>query len=60
MIRCPIVLKRLHWDQRTGEVLYRGRPPLRPGSSPAEARWDVLELLERVVDHVPEPSQHMV
>jgi hypothetical protein len=60
MIRCPIVLKRLHWDQRTGEVLYRGRPSRRAGSSPAEARWDVLGFLARVVDHVPEPSQQMV
>ena len=32
----------------------RGRP------HGGEARWDVLEFLARVVDHVPEPSQQMV
>jgi hypothetical protein len=56
MIRCPIVLERLVWDEASGEVLCRGRPARRPGSRPAEARWDVLEFLARVVDHIPEPS----
>jgi len=27
---------------------------------PAEARWDVLEFLARVIDHIPEPSQQTV
>ena len=60
MIRCPIVLKRLHWMSETGEVLYSSRPARRDGSVPTEARWDVLEFIARVVDHIPEPSQQMV
>jgi len=30
------------------------------GPFPAEARWDVLEFLARVIDHIPEPSQQTV
>ena len=49
----------------TAEVLYRGRPSRRAGPDGAgpdggEARWDVLEFLAQVVDHIPEPSQQSV
>ena len=57
MIRCPIVLKRLSWHADTGEVHYSGRPSRRAGPDGGEARWDVLEFLARLVDHIPEPSQ---
>jgi len=57
MIRCPIVLKRLSWHADTGDVHYSGRPSRRAGPDGGEARWDVLEFLARVVDHIPEPSQ---
>ncbi len=57
MIRCPIVLKRLSWETETGEVVCRGRPSRRGGPDGGEARWDVVEFLARVVDHIPEPSQ---
>jgi hypothetical protein len=60
MIRCPIVLKRLSWETETGVVVCRGRPSRRGGSDGGEARWDVLEFLARVVDHIPEPSQQTV
>jgi hypothetical protein len=60
MIRCPIALKRLNWDKQTAEVLYRGRPTRRGGLERSGARWDVLEFLARVVDHIPEPSQQTV
>ena len=67
MIRCPIVLKRLSWERKTGEIIYRGRPSRhsgarlgRTGSRPPEVRWDVLEFLARVIDHIPEPSQQTV
>ncbi len=60
MIRCPIVLKRLSWHTDTGDVLYRGRPSRRAGPDGGEARWDVLEFLARVVDHIPDPSQQTV
>ena len=60
MIRCPVVLKRLTWEEDTGEVVYRGRPSRRAGLDGGHARWDVLEFLARVVDHIPEPSQQTV
>jgi len=60
MIRCPIVLKRLSWEADTGEVVCRGRPSRRGGSDVVHARWDVLEFLVRVIDHIPEPSQQTV
>ena len=60
MIRCPIVLERLAWDEGAGQVVCRGRPARRSGPLPAEARWDVLEFLARVIDHIPEPSQQTV
>jgi hypothetical protein len=31
MIRCPLVLERLSWDQPTGEVVYHARPGRRDG-----------------------------
>jgi hypothetical protein len=60
MIRCPIVLKRLRWETDSGDVVCRGRPSRRGGPDGSEARWDVLEFLARVVDHIPEPSQQTV
>lgn len=44
MIRCPIVLERLAWDEGAGQVVCRSRPARRSGPLPAEARWDVLEF----------------
>jgi len=60
MIRCPIVLERLAWDEGAGQVVCRSRPTRRSSPFPAEARWDVLEFLARVIDHIPEPSQQTV
>ncbi len=60
MIRCPIVLERLSWEADTGEVLYRGRPSRHAGPDGGRTRWDVLEFLARVVDHIPEPCQQTV
>ena len=60
MIRCPIVVKRLSWETETADAVYQGRPSRREGPDSGEARWDVLEVLARVVDHIPEPSQQMV
>ena len=47
MIRCPIVLERLAWDEGAGQVVCRSRPARRSGPLPAEVRWDVLEFLAR-------------
>ena len=60
IIRCPIVLERLAWDEGAGQVVCRSRPTRRSRPLPAEARWDVLEFLARVIDHIPEPSQQTV
>ena len=56
-IRCPLVLERLHWDETSGEVIYRARPGRRDTRSESMARWDVLQLLARVLDHLPEPGE---
>ena len=52
-----MVLKRLIWETETSQVVCRGRRSRRGRS---EVRWDVLEFLARVVDHIPEPSQQTV
>jgi hypothetical protein len=59
MIRCPLALKRLSWNDDTAEVAYTARPTRRSGTQPTTACWDVLEFIARVVDHLPEPSQQM-
>ncbi|MHC5016934.1 MAG: transposase [Planctomycetota bacterium] len=59
MIRCPLALKRLSWNEDTAEVSYTVRPTRRSGPRPATVSWDVLEFIARVVDHLPEPSQQM-
>ena len=60
MIRCPVVLERLSLDQDTGEVLYRTRPSRADHPEGPVARWDVFELIARVLDHLPRPRQQMV
>ncbi len=60
MIRCPIVLERLSLDEDTGEVLYRTRPSRAAHPEGPVARWDVYELIGRVLDHLPPPRQQMV
>ncbi len=59
MIRCPLALKRLSWNEETAQVGYTARPTRRVGPWPTAASWDVLEFIARVVDHIPEPSQQM-
>jgi hypothetical protein len=60
MIRCPLALKRLSWNEDTAEVAYTARPTSRSGPQPTTACWDVLEFIARVVDHIPEPSQQTI
>jgi hypothetical protein len=59
-IRCPLVLDRLAWDEGAAEVVYSARPSHRDGAGASVARWDVLDFLARVLDHLPEPSQQLV
>ena len=60
MIRCPLALNRLSWNEDTAEVAYTARPARSSGPRPATVSWDVLEFIARVVDHIPEPSQQMI
>jgi hypothetical protein len=60
MIRCPLVLERMSLDEDTGEVIYRTRPSRADHPEGAVARWDVYELIARVLDHLPAPNQQMV
>ena len=53
MIRSPIVLERLNWDDERAEVTYQARPKRSKGPSGGIARWDVLEFIARVTDHIP-------
>ena len=57
MIRSPLVLERVKWDAERGEVTYRARPRRSKGPAGGLERWDVLEFIARVTDHVPEPGQ---
>jgi hypothetical protein len=59
MIRCPLALKRLSWNEDTAEVTYTARPTRRSGPLPSTTSWDVLEFIARVVEHLPDPSQQM-
>ena len=59
MIRCPIVLKRLQWDEEGGEVVYAARPSRAKEPFGGVVRWDVLEFIAGVTDHIPEPGQQL-
>ena len=59
MIRSPLVLERLNWDDERAEVTYQARPKRSNGPSGGIARWDVLEFIARVTDHIPETGQQL-
>jgi hypothetical protein len=59
-IRCPLVLERLEWDEAAAEIVYRARPGRQDASGESVARWDVLEFLARVLDHLPAPAQQLL
>jgi len=55
MLRCPLSLQRLHYDSQSPEVLYA------PKSKNGQAELlDPLELIARLLIHVPQPNQHAV
>ncbi len=57
MIRCPIVLERLKWDEERQEVVYTAHPRKAGGPYGSEARWDVLDFIARITQHIPGASQ---
>jgi len=56
MIRCPLVLERLNWDDERAEVTYQARPKRSKGPSAGIARWDVLKFIARIT----EPGQQLI
>ena len=60
MIRCPVVLERMSFDQKTGEIFYRARPSRARGPFGGTQRFDILEFIARVTDHIPEMGQQLV
>jgi hypothetical protein len=62
LMRAPVSLKRLSWDEQAGQVHYasrRGHDDPRNASRDDEL-YDPLELIARVLMHVPEPRRHLV
>jgi hypothetical protein len=57
MIRCPIVLERLKWDEEREEVVYTAHPRKAAGPYGSEARWDVLDFIARMTQHIPDGGQ---
>ncbi|MCH7823235.1 MAG: transposase [Acidobacteria bacterium] len=57
---CPLVLERLSLDEASGDILYRTRPSRAAHPEGEVARWDVYELIARVLDHLPPPRQQLV
>jgi len=61
MIRCPLVLDRLHWDAASAEVVYHAKPRSKKNSRvDAVARWDVLDFIARLTQHIPDTSEQLL
>ena len=62
LMRAPVSLERLSWDDEAGEVHYamrRGHDD--PHHTPrADESFDPLDFIARVLMHVPEPRRHLV
>jgi hypothetical protein len=59
MIRCPMVLERLKWDEERQEVVYTAHPRKAAGPYGSEARWDVLDFIARMTQHIPDGGQQL-
>ena len=57
MIRGFIVLERLKWDEERQEVVYTAHPRKAAGPYGSEARWDVLDFIARMTQHIPDGGQ---
>jgi hypothetical protein len=55
IVRCPVSLQRLHYDNKTNYVLYQPRSENRKAEL-----LNPLEFLARVLIHIPEPNQHSI
>ena len=59
LLRAPVSLERLAFDEATGLGSYRCRPGHEPSTGEI-AGCDAAELLARVLIHIPEPRRHLV
>ncbi len=67
LLRSPVSLARLRWDEETDEVAYAlkgsaGAHPHDVGEPDtiAEEKLDAMEFVARVITHIPEPRLHVV
>jgi hypothetical protein len=67
LMRSPVSLDRLTWDEETGEIVYlakRGHvhddAEPRPDQPLPEERFDPLEFIARLVIHIAEPKRHQI
>jgi hypothetical protein len=64
LMRSPVSLERLRWDDATGSILYRPKHGHDDHdlevAAPIEERWEPLEFIARLLLHVAEPRRHMV
>ena len=59
LLRAPVSLERLTFDEEAGLTSYRCRPGREPFTGET-AGCDATELLARVLIHIPEPRRHRV
>jgi hypothetical protein len=60
MIRCPLVLDRLEWDDQKGEVIYHARPRRKATPYGSVARWDILDFIARLIQHIPDTCESLL
>ena len=58
VVRCPVSLRRLHYDKKSNYVLYQPKSKNRKAELPVE--YDPLDFLARVLIHIPQPNQHSI
>ena len=63
LLRAPVSLERLTWDEQKGEVYYaprHGHDDAEDRSSYLQDRFDPIEFVARVLLHIPHPRLHSV
>ena len=68
LMRSPVSLERLSWDEGTGEIVYVAKlshghdvaADLRHEQRLPEERFDPLEFIARLVLHIAEPKRHLI
>ena len=60
MMRCPLILDRLEWDDAKGEVVYHARPRHKDNPYGVVARWNVLDFIARLTQHIPNTNEQLL